>query len=70
LKRELLAPPRLTGWIPFPTRAPQFIACIPRFFFSIFESELNHVLNLRCQCEMKACCHWRSTSVNPSLAPT
>jgi hypothetical protein len=37
LKRELLAPPRLTGWTPFPMRVPQF----PQFFFSIFEWELN-----------------------------
>jgi hypothetical protein len=28
------------------------------------------ILNLRCQCEMKAGCHRRSTTVNPSLATT
>jgi hypothetical protein len=37
-KRE---PPRLTGWTLFSARVLQFIACIPRFLFSIFESELN-----------------------------
>jgi hypothetical protein len=33
LKRVLLAPPRLTGWTPFPTRALQFIAYMPIFLF-------------------------------------
>jgi hypothetical protein len=42
LKKELLAPPHLTGWTPFPTSILQFIACIHRFLFiAIFESELN-----------------------------